>query len=236
MTSKRRRSSTPSKKSKTTLKKVASEVRALKRETTTTRKTLYTFPIAPGADITYTPAYHTNYSSVLYVTWALAGAVGPNVLKGTKARLVALNYRLRIYAGAHNAEYHKLRFVWYVVKKNTTLTGVASIADILAPGNIVDAPHAHFQTKNIQIFKDVTKVVTPSVAAYASGGGARSFIDWNFTVRIPKKYQEQRYDTSVTGTAQNQICFFMASDVTNPPQSPYVGDGSMLELVYVDNE
>lgn len=228
----------PRKRNKTTLKKVAKEVRALKRDTTSMKYPLWTFPPTPGADLTTPVSVHHNLASPTYsnTQWALNGATGLDVIQGSQARLVAINYKLHIFAGTHNAEAFHCRFIWYVTKKATSLTAVAPLPELLTPGSVTTAYRAKHEGDNYQIIAEKNCLVTPSNAAYSSGGGRVSNCVMDFTIKIPKKYQRQVYDASLTGSGVNQICFLACSQAGTASQPPYISLLSTQEMVYVDQE
>lgn len=242
MPSKRKYSSSSrtKKNKRVTVKKLAREVSALKRDTYSMRYPLYHFPIAPGSDMTTAPSYHVNLSTPGYVEWALQspGSTSPNAIQGTKARLVAIRYNIQVHAGVRNVSHCKCRMIWYVQKNNTTLSGVANMADILTSGgSYIDALPAKHQSDNVQIIADKQFQITPYDAVFQSGGGLAPSKIMRFTIKIPKKYQLQEYDSNLQGTSKNQICFLMLSNQTvGAGQVPYVVQNGAQELVIVDQE
>lgn len=233
-------SSRTKKNKRVTVKKLAREVSALKRDTYSMRYPLYHFPAIPGADCTAAPSYHVNLSTPGYVEWAMQnpGTTSPNAIQGTKARLVAIRYNIIVHAGDRNVEHQKVRFIWYVRKQSTTLSGVSNLADVLTSGGtLVNAFPAKHQSDNVQIIADKSIQITPGAATLPSGGGRPPTKAMRFTIKIPKKYQLQEYDANLTGTSKNQICFLAVSGAaTGAGQPPYIGQNGTQELVIVDQE
>ena len=185
-------------------------------------------------------AYHVNFSTPGYVEWAVnnPSSASPNAIQGTKARLVNIKYNIQVHAGSRNVTHVKCRMIWYVRKQGSTLSGVATLPNILVGPLAIDAQPATHESDNYHIIADKQFTLTPAAAVFQSGGGLAPAKTMRFTIKVPKKYQLQEYDAAIGGTSKNQICFLMLSNqpTTGSGLVPYVVQDGTQRLTIVDQE